>query len=64
MRYTVKWRANGNEALRPEVFSSKDEAQDRVRELLASRIAEIDVWNEEETWQIVTPAGVSEWCQQ
>lgn len=64
MRYKVKWRADGEEPLQPEAFDSEDAAKARTRELLAkyaSRVT-IGIWNEDETWQIVTQAGVADWC--
>ena len=62
MRYKVKWRAGGDGPLAPEVFEILEEAKARVRYLLANHPgASIDVWNEDETWQIVTPAGVEAW---
>ena len=65
MRLKVKWRADGEEPLQPESFDSENAAKAKVRELLAkygSRIT-IDIWNEDETWRIITPAGVTEWCK-
>ena len=64
MRCKVKWRANGEEPLEPEIFDNYDLAKARSRELLAKhglRIA-IDVWNEDETWQIVSATGITAWC--
>lgn len=66
MRYKVKWRAEGEEPLRPEAFDSEDAAKKRTRELRAKyggRVV-IDIWNDEETWQIITPAGIAEWCRE
>jgi len=65
MRYKVKWRAEGEEPLLPELFESDAPAKARARELLAKYGARIviDVWNEDETWQIIAPPGVSEWCE-
>jgi hypothetical protein len=64
MRYKLKWRADGAGPLTPETFDTEDQAKVRARELLAAQgtAVVIDVWNEDETWQIVTPAGVAEWC--
>ena len=64
MRYKLKWRAHGTEPLTPETFDTEDQAKARARELLAAQgtAVVIDVWNDDETWQIVTPAGVAEWC--
>ena len=64
MRYKVKWRADGEEPLQPEAFDSEAAAKARTRELLAkysSRVT-IGIWNDDETWQIITPAGVADWC--
>ena len=65
MRYKVKWRAGGEEPLAPELFESDAPAKARARELLdkyGSRVT-IDIWNEDETWQIIAPPGVAEWCK-
>ena len=66
MQYKVKWRVAGDGPLAPEVFASEAEAKARARQLLGEHGARvtIDVWNGEETWQIVSPAGVAEWCKQ
>jgi len=65
MGYTVKWRAAEASALRPETFPTFDAAKERVRNLLATRgeHAAIEVWDEDETWQIVSAAGVEEWAK-
>jgi len=65
MACKLKWRVNGTGPLKPESFNSDDRAKARARELLAQHGASVtmDVWNEDETWQIVTPAGVTEWCK-
>lgn len=64
MRFKVKWRTEGEGPLAPEVFESEDQAKERVRQLLAEHHGVVvDVWNEEETWQIVSPAGVEEWSR-
>jgi hypothetical protein len=65
MKYKIKWRAGGAERLQPETFDSVEAAKTRARELLSEygdRIT-IDVWNEHETWQIVSPTGVSDWIK-
>lgn len=65
MRYKVKWRSESEQPLQPEVFDSEDTAKARTRELLTkygSRMA-IEIWNEDETWRIVTPAGIEDWCE-
>jgi hypothetical protein len=64
MRYKLKWRADSRGPLAPETFDTEGQAKARARELLAAQgpAVVIDVWNEEETWQIVSPAGVAEWC--
>jgi hypothetical protein len=66
MRYKVKWRAEGKEPLAPETFDTVDQAKARARQLLATfdEHVTIDVWNEDETWQIVAPPGVAEWSQE
>jgi hypothetical protein len=64
VRFKVKWRTEGEGPLAPEVFESEDQAKERVRQLLAEHHGVVvDVWNEEETWQIVSPAGVEEWSR-
>jgi hypothetical protein len=65
MNYKVKWRAAGEEPLQPQVLENVEAAKRRVRELLAahSQRVTIDVWNEDETWQIVTPAGLADWLK-
>jgi len=65
MRYKVKWRADGEGPLSPEIFETDTLAKARARELLAkygTRLV-IDIWNEDETWQIIAPPGVLDWCQ-
>ena len=62
MRYKVKWWADGAGPLQPETFDSSDTAKERVRNLLVSH-ASIEVWNEDETWQVVTPNGVEAWSK-
>ena len=62
MRYKVKWWADGAGPLEPETFDSSDTAKERVCNLLASH-ASIEVWNEDETWQIITPNGVEAWSK-
>jgi hypothetical protein len=66
MRYKIKWRAGGDEPLSPEVCDGDAPAKARTRELLSKygdRVT-IEIWNELETWRIVTPAGVTEWCSE
>jgi hypothetical protein len=66
MRYKVKWRLDGAGPLMPEVCETEETAKERVRQLIRKHPQGlvIDVWNEEETWQIVTPIGVAEWCKE
>lgn len=63
MRYKLKWRTDGTEPLQPEIFDTMDAVKARVRALMAQygERATIDLWNEEETWQIVSPAGIADW---
>jgi len=65
MVYTVKWRVAETSALQPETFKTFDAAKERVRNLLAAHggQAAIEVWNEDETWQIVSSSGVEEWAK-
>ena len=65
MRYKVKWRVGNDGPLSPEIFDTEDQTKERVRQLIAEhqdRVV-VDVWNEQETWQIVSPAGVVDWCK-
>jgi hypothetical protein len=65
MRYKVKWKSGGDGPLTPETFDTEGAAKARVRQLVNQhpRDLQVDVWNEDETWQIVTPAGIAEWCK-
>ena len=65
MRLKVKWRIGDEGPLAPEVFDTEDAAKERVRQLLTEHRDQVtvDVWNEQETWQIVSPAGVEEWSK-
>jgi len=65
MRYKGKWRAGGEEPIAPELFDGDGPAKAHVRELLekhGGRVT-IDVWNEDETWRIIAPPGIVEWCK-
>ena len=65
MKYKIKWRAAGEEPLQPEILETVEAAKARTRELISEygqRVI-IDVWNEDETWQIVTPAGIADWLK-
>ena len=65
MRYCVKWRLSDEGSRAPEICDSEDHAKLRARELIqqySDRLI-IDIWNEDETWQIVASPGVAEWCQ-
>jgi hypothetical protein len=66
MIYKVKWRADGKEPLVPESCDSLEAAKKRARELRAQYGSSVvmDIWNEDETWQIITPAGIDEWCEE
>ena len=65
MAYKVKCHADEEGPLLPETFETFDEAKQRVRNLLAQHVkqATIEVWNDDETWQIVSAAGIEEWSQ-
>jgi hypothetical protein len=65
MNYKIKWRTDGNAPLTLEAVSSSDSAKQRTRDLLAKYGSDvsIEIWNEDETWQIVSPTGVAEWCR-
>ena len=63
MRYKVKWKTATEQPLAPELFDGAEQAKERAREILRlHRNALIEIWNEEETWQVVTPAGIEDWC--
>ena len=65
MRYKLIWRVDDGFPASPEAFDGDEAAKARAKELLAkyrTRV-KIDVWNEDQTWRIVTPAGVVEWCK-
>src|SRR5262249_26040143 len=64
MRYKVKWRVGDEGPLAPELLENEDAAKERARRLIQCHGENliIDVWNEDETWQIVTGAGVAAWC--
>jgi hypothetical protein len=63
MRYKIKWRAGGEEPVAPEPFDGDEPAKARVRELIEKygERATIEVWNDEETWRIITAARIAEW---
>ena len=65
MRYKIKWKSGDEGPLTPEIFDTEDAAKGRVRQLVNQhpRDLVVDVWNEDETWQIVTQAGIAEWCK-
>ena len=65
MRYKVKWKTDGAGPLQPEAFDSFNTAKQRVRKLLDSHGSRtfIEVWNEDETWQIVSPGGIEAWSK-
>jgi hypothetical protein len=65
MRYKVKWRLGKEGPLSPELVETVDEAKKRVRDLIkehGDRVT-VEVWDEEENWQVVTPAGVADWSK-
>ena len=63
MKYKIKWRVSGSGPLSPELLESADAAKRRTRELFFENgeKVEVEIWNEEETWQVVTAAGAEEW---
>jgi len=64
MRYKLKWRAEGQEPLQPELYDTMEHTKSRARQLklqYGERVT-IDVWNEDETWQIVASPGIAAWC--
>ena len=66
MRCKVKWRAKGEEQLAPEMFESFALAKLRSCELLAKygSLVTIGIWNDDETWQIVSSTGIAAWCSE
>jgi hypothetical protein len=66
VRYKLKWKAAFDGPLSPEMFETEEAAKTRARELISQHPQGLvlDVWNEAETWQIVTPAGMADWCKQ
>jgi hypothetical protein len=64
MRYRVKWRDTKEHPLVPEPCESADEAKERSRALLQKfgPACTIEIWNEDESWQVVSSAGIREWC--
>jgi hypothetical protein len=63
MPYKVLWRVDPRSPLRPEVCDDIEQARSRARELCrhyGSRVR-IEVWDEDETWQVVSAAGIAEW---
>jgi hypothetical protein len=65
MPYKIKWRVDGSGPLHPQTFATEEQAKAAARKLLADHghHVTIDVWNDDETWQIITPAGVAEWSK-
>ena len=65
MRYKLIWRVDDDFPASPEAFDGDEAVKARARELLAKyrNSVKIDIWNEDQTWRIVTPAGVVEWCK-
>ena len=64
MRLKLKWRADEDGPLQPEQFDNENLAKERARQLLnryGNRIT-CEVWNEDETWQIVASPGLGDWC--
>ena len=63
MKYKIKWRVGGSGPLLPELVESAASAKRRARELFFEHgeTIQIEIWNEDETWQVVTTAGAEEW---
>ncbi len=62
-RYKINWRTQGAAMIVSEAFGSFEAAKRRGRDLLAQHEGLVaSVWNDDETWQVVTPAGFHEWC--
>lgn len=63
MKYKVKWRAGNAGPLSPELVENAEAAKRRARELILKHgeKVQIEIWNEDETWQVVTAAGAEEW---
>ena len=65
MRYKIRWRAGGQEPVVPDLFEDDRSAKAHVRDLCQKYGDQltVEVWNEDETWRIVTPAGIAGWCR-
>jgi hypothetical protein len=66
MRYKVKWKAGGaGTRCSPRCSIPLKPPRERIRNLLASHgsQASIEVWNEDETWQIISPTGAAVWSK-
>ena len=63
MKYMVKWRISASDPLSPELVESAEAAKRRVRDLQLrhGEKVQVEIWNEDETWQVVTTAGAEEW---
>ena len=65
MRYKLIWHVNDQGPVVPEIFDADAPAKARAKQLLfeyGPQVA-INVWNEDETWRMVAPVGVAEWCR-
>ena len=62
-RYKVKWRVGNAGPLSPETVETAEAAKRRARELFLKHgeKVQVEIWNEDETWQVVSAAGAEEW---
>jgi hypothetical protein len=62
-KYKINWKTGTGRNIVSEAFDTFEGAKARGRELLVRHDNLIaSVWDEEETWQVVTPARFREWC--
>jgi hypothetical protein len=61
--YKVTWRISGSGPLSAELIESAEAAKRRTRDLflMHGEKVQVEIWNEDETWQVVSPAGADEW---
>jgi hypothetical protein len=64
VKYKVKWRIANSGPLTPELVENAEAAKRRARELILEHgeNVQVEMWNEEETWQVVAAAGAEEWA--
>lgn len=65
MRCKVKWRTDKTVQFEIESFENTELAKKRARDIITAKTgqATVELWNESETWQIVSAAGAEAWCR-